>query len=517
MTAIITRGDAAQLQLPDATVDLIVTSPPYFGLRSYTDGGEHYAEQVGAEATPAEYLDALIACTAEWMRVLKPGGSIFVNLGDKYAGTGASGGVGLRSDEAMRQGARNGNRRSRPQRIEGIPAKSLMMLPQRYAIRCIDELGLILRAEIVWAKPNGLPESVTDRVRRSHEQVFHFTKAPRYYSAIDAIREPHVTPGIGTGRRRHEGAAFGEIKGGGGDGSRHMDGNPLGKLPGSVWSIASSPLKVPEELGIDHFAAYPPELVRRIVLGWSPNGVCGDCGFLLGSSYDSGLLGVRKDLRSRPTRPTASVLHEDLREQEHSAKQEVDDIPKADDPRVRRGVEAGAPDGAEVGVPDGAPTADGRALGPTSGTVRGRAPQERDQDGQSDRELGTARQGGARPTTEASTQAIPVPALRGTFADLRELLPCPHCGSDRAERAVIADPFGGTGTTALVASVHGRVGISNDLSDDYCRLARWRTTDEKQRAKAAGVKPKVGKRTGPETPAAEQAHLFDASLPDSAA
>lgn len=85
MSTIILQGDAAHLPLPDEAVDLVVTSPPYFGLRSYTDGGEHIPEQVGAETTPAEYLDTLVACTAEWIRVLKPGGSIFVNLGDKYA------------------------------------------------------------------------------------------------------------------------------------------------------------------------------------------------------------------------------------------------------------------------------------------------------------------------------------------------------------------------------------------------------------------------------------------------
>jgi hypothetical protein len=83
-------------------------------------------------------------------------------------------------------------------------------------------------------------------------------------------------------------------------------------------------------------------------------------------------------------------------------------------------------------------------------------------------------------------------ALRRTPTDLRDLLPCPHCGGSRAEPSVIADPFGGTGTTALVASAFGRVGISVDLSADYCRLAQWRTTDPAERARVLGVdKPPV--------------------------
>ena len=84
----ILRGNALALALADESVDLIVTSPPYFGLRSYQDGGEHYAGQIGDEPTPAEFVDALIAATAEMVRVLKPSGSIWVNLGDKYAGGG---------------------------------------------------------------------------------------------------------------------------------------------------------------------------------------------------------------------------------------------------------------------------------------------------------------------------------------------------------------------------------------------------------------------------------------------
>ena len=104
--AVVLRGDAACLPLPDGSVDLIVTSPPYFGLRSYTDGGEHYDGQIGSEATPREYIAALLACTREWVRVLKPSGSLFVNLGDSYATRGASirggGRAGLNDDDDSR-------------------------------------------------------------------------------------------------------------------------------------------------------------------------------------------------------------------------------------------------------------------------------------------------------------------------------------------------------------------------------------------------------------------------------
>ena len=153
--------------------------------------------------------------------------------------------------------------------------KSLMMLPQRYAIGCIDNLGLILRAEIIWSKPNGLPESVTDRVRRSHEQWFHFTKEPRYFSAVDEIREPHTTPLLASVAEGHD------INTNRNDGGRALNDkprSPLGKLPGSVWTVPTEPLRVPDHIGVDHFAAFPSEWPRRIILGWSPSGVCVACG-----------------------------------------------------------------------------------------------------------------------------------------------------------------------------------------------------------------------------------------------
>ena len=196
------------------------------------------------EATATEFVTSLLDATAEMMRVLKPTGSIFVNLGDRYA------------------------------------AKSLMGLPWRYAHACTDRLGLTLRAEIIWAKPNAVPESVVDRVRRSHETWFHFTKQTRYFSTIDVLREAHTTkpqrrfskniaqakgldrPSGWAGRLRDEPG---------------LDGHPLGKLPGSVWSIPTSPLRIPAAVKAaldlpEHFAAFPQEWPRRIILGWSPEG-----------------------------------------------------------------------------------------------------------------------------------------------------------------------------------------------------------------------------------------------------
>ena len=228
--AVLLNANALNLPLADSSIDLIVTSPPYFALRSYQDGGEHYEGQLGAEATPKEFVDALIMATSEMVRVLKPSGSIFVNLGDKYS-----------------------------------PGKSLMGIPWRYALRCIDELGLILRAEIIWAKTNGMPESVTDRVTRKHEQWFHFVKSESYYSNIDAIRRPLEVQPHAPGNKRSN-PDRNDVN----TTTRIFGDKALGKIPGSWWAIPTQPLKVPAELGIDHFAAFPTEWPRRLILGWSP-------------------------------------------------------------------------------------------------------------------------------------------------------------------------------------------------------------------------------------------------------
>ena len=268
MTGLV-QADAVELPVADDTVDLVITSPPYFALRSYQDDGDHYDGQIGSEATPAEFLDALWDVTAECVRVLKPSGSLWVNLGDKYS----RGQRPVGQPDQFRTSAdityddpKYINSR-RPEN-SGIPGKSLMGLPWRYAIGCIDDLVLILRAEVIWSKPNGLPESVTDRVRRSHEQWFHFTLEPRYFSALDEIREPYTAPPAKA--QPSKAFAAGATRNSALCPDHDLEHNPLGKLPGSVWSIPSEPLQVPDDLGVDHFAAFPQEWPRRLILGWCP-------------------------------------------------------------------------------------------------------------------------------------------------------------------------------------------------------------------------------------------------------
>lgn len=398
MTAIVVQADARALPLPDASVDLIVTSPPYFALRSYTDGGEHYAGQIGSEATPAEYIAALIACTREWMRVLKPSGSLFVNLGDKYSvRADASAGVTRRADRA---------RAMQPVRstTAAAPRKSLLLLPERYRVACLDELGLTVRAVIVWDKPNGLPESVTDRVQNTHEDWVHLTLGPKYFAAVDAIREQHAGHG-----RSDTARGLGYVQTSLGDGTTGdratgtrgttRTSHPLGRVPGSVWQVASDRLEVPAHLNVDHFAAFPMTWPRRLVLGWSPPGICTACG------------------EGRHPVSTRTL------------------------------------------------TAD---RGGRKANVRG-----------SDRE------GAAVYEASSTLGRERIVSLIG------EACACPDISAP-TRPAVVLDPFGGTGTTALVASALGRIGITVDRSADYCRIARWRTTDPGQRAKALGVeKPAV--------------------------
>jgi hypothetical protein len=326
-----------------------------------------------------------------------------------------------------------------------VPAKSLLGIPWRYALRCLDELGLILRAEVIWAKPNGLPESVTDRVRRSHETWFHFTLGPRYYAAVDLLREPHAAAShrrvaahrAPPSRAMRAGLPYGDVMAAHTLARERML-HPAGKLPGSVWTIPTQPLRIPAELRVEHSAAFPLAWPARIIAGWSPHEVCTRCG--------------------QGRRPVAAGVALDLAR-----------------PQARRAQEL-----AQAAGLTEAHLAALLAVG-VSDTGRGKATQS----------------GTGHNTPQVYALAAQARQVLGGYA--REYLlrrptgftdtcGCPDTTAP-TRPSVVLDPFGGTGTTALAASVLGRRAITVDASHDYCRLASWRVHDSRQRARAADTAP----------------------------
>lgn len=219
------HGDSLEQSrtLPDGSVDCIVTSPPYYGLRDYGSEGQY-----GLEETPAGYVETMRALFNELRRVLADDGTLWLNIGDSYG-----------------------------------PGKNLLGIPWRVAF-ALQEDGWILRNAIVWHKPNAMPESVRDRLRGAYEQVFLFAKGRKYHFGLDAIREPHSPASIARAGRARKTAYAPD---GQSPGKRQeTTPNLLGANPGDVWSIPTKPFKAA------HSAVMPPELARRCVIAGSEAG-----------------------------------------------------------------------------------------------------------------------------------------------------------------------------------------------------------------------------------------------------
>ena len=224
-TAALHHGDAATVlaEIPDGSVDCVVTSPPYFGLRDYGVEG-----QIGAEASPADFVGALVEVFREARRVLASDGTLWLNLGDSYSS-------GSRTTYADTGKASRRISAARPP--SDLPGKNLLGIPWQVAFALQDD-GWILRNDIIWSKPNAMPESVADRLSSRHEHLFMLTKSRRYYFDLNPIREVATTGAGGNGRN-----------------------------PGDVWAIPTQPFAEA------HFATMPPALAERCVMaGCKPGG-----------------------------------------------------------------------------------------------------------------------------------------------------------------------------------------------------------------------------------------------------
>jgi site-specific DNA-methyltransferase (cytosine-N4-specific) len=264
-TVTLHQGDSLAVlgDLPDASVDCIVTSPPYFGLRDYGADG-----QVGAEPTPDDFVEALRAVFGQARRVLAPDGTLWLNLGDSYAtsskGAGGTGPASYKHTGALLNGQ---HFEARPYAAD-VPQKNLMGMPWRVAF-ALQADGWILRNDIIWTKPNAMPESVNDRLSNRHEHLFLFTRSRRYWFDLDAIRLPHTSmaPLLRKDRRSWvKGPAGSNIANHNRTGTQGA--HPNGKNPGDVWHIPTS------GFGGAHFATYPVALAERCILaGCKPGGV----------------------------------------------------------------------------------------------------------------------------------------------------------------------------------------------------------------------------------------------------
>lgn len=298
MAVTIHVGDCRELlrEMPDQSVHCCVTSPPYWGLRDYGVDG-----QIGMERTPEEYIDQLVRVFQEVRRVLRNDGTLWLNLADTYAGSrcGPDSGSTLQGSRDS-QNASKVAKRTHGEADAGIPAKNLIGIPWRVAL-ALQADGWYLRQDIIWAKPNPMPESVRDRCTKAHEYLFLLSKSPRYYFDQDAIAEELAPASVSrlsqdvenqTGSDRVPGKTNGTMKAV--SRSRRdgfiRDGRSTGHvLPGqsaaqhrtdreestydvgrrnrrSVWTVPTQPFREA------HFATYPVELIAPCLLAGCPAG-----------------------------------------------------------------------------------------------------------------------------------------------------------------------------------------------------------------------------------------------------
>jgi DNA modification methylase len=299
MSVRILIGDVReQLRTLDAdSIHCCVTSPPYWGLRDYGVDG-----QIGLESSPAAFIAVMVDVFEEVRRVLRPDGTCWINMGDSYATTATS----AHQSRTHLTGGDDLNPAFRPGVPQGLKAKDLCMMPHRLAI-ALQDAGWWVRQDIVWSKPNPMPESVRDRCTKSHEYVFLLTKSDRYYFDQAAIAEPVAASSIArlaqdienqVGSDRVPGKTNGNMKAvrSKRDSFKRDDSKRAVAIPNqsmgthrpdrdeseyaldvrnkrSVWTIATQPYREA------HFATFPPELPEVCIkAGTSERGHCPECG-----------------------------------------------------------------------------------------------------------------------------------------------------------------------------------------------------------------------------------------------
>ena len=260
-------GDCRNLlrEMPEKSVHTCVTSPPYFGLRDYG-----MDDQIGLEQTPEAFVAEMVAVFREVKRVLRDDGTLWLNLGDSYAGSGkgrngdGSPNVDPLSKQATSAGTIIGNLIK--SHTPNLKPKDLIGIPWRVAL-ALQADGWYLRQDIIWHKPNPMPESVTDRCTKAHEYIFLLSKSPQYYFDNEAIKEPVANSSVSRLSQNNLSNQLGSnrvpFKT---NGTMKAVGNTENRNKRSVWTITTKPFKGA------HFATFPPDLIEPCILAGCPEG-----------------------------------------------------------------------------------------------------------------------------------------------------------------------------------------------------------------------------------------------------
>lgn len=273
-------GDSLTIlkDMPSQSIHTCVTSPPYWGLRDYGVEG-----QLGLEKTPDEYVQNMVSLFSEVKRVLTDDGTLWINLGDSYA----SGSKNRTFDQASANSKLAGGKLTQQQSlvqqskiVAGLKPKDLVGIPWRVAF-ALQKDGWYLRQDIIWHKPNPMPESVTDRCTKAHEYIFLLSKSPKYYFNNEAIKEPAKRPeGPGNRKkydvpRQRQGTNANITEG------LHKIGPKETRQKRSVWTVTTKPFKGA------HFATFPPDLIEPCILAGCPEG-----GVVLDPFFGAGTTGL---------------------------------------------------------------------------------------------------------------------------------------------------------------------------------------------------------------------------------
>ena len=397
-------------EMPSGSVNTCVTSPPYFGLRDYGHAG-----QIGLEPTPEAFVARMVEVFREVHRVLRDDGTLWVNLGDSYNGSnrGAGGHVENTKEAYVPPTG------TPPTRVPGLKPKDLIGIPWRVAF-ALQADGWYLRQDIIWHKPNPMPESVTDRCTKSHEYIFLLSKSQRYHFDSAAMQEPAVKGAAGSDF--HTGKTAAHLMGRASDKTRRGDdtGDTGTRNRRSVWTVATRPFEGA------HFATFPPDLIEPCVLAGCPAaGKRCDCDKIIGTPTGTGpiddpSMAVGRAGMSRPRRVDEGTQPITRREQRDYAVQI-----KASPHREAMAIAAG--------------TAFAHYI--------------------------RTDHSGARPA--------PPCLLADWFARGWITTPKP-CEHPIEQAGLVLDPFAGSGTTGMVAVKHGRSFVGCELNPKYCAIARAR-------------------------------------------